>query len=917
MSKRAKRAFAAAMALSMTMSCMPLTSMAAFFDFYTDRNDPNPYKVQCDTQTYALPTKDELGMVQMDNLVPAGKELSGWEIDGKTYDPGHIYTIGKDTSVYSVYAVWSDTTIVPPPNIPMMVTVTFNYNNGTPSQSINIERGTTIAKPTDPSNGNKTFGGWYTDVELTNKYDFTAPVTEDIILYAKWNSSVAIVVPSVYFDPNGGIGTGFSIESDPAAFRPSITLPSCTFTAPDGKIFVGWSSTPDGSTGIAPSGLTLELPYDKITLYACWIDDPNQKPETPGEPCDINFYWSAEDSKPFRSYSINYNTSYMDSEYPIPTPRHAELENRYDYYGKYFTGWYADPDLKEKFNFRTALKANTSVYAGWSDAEYTENEIELTSLSYHFISEDGVSGDDVTLDPAELKKTGTYTQEYTVKLTSKPADGTDIQLGGTTMSLGNYYYTSSFYKGEVTLILTVGKWTAVDGASEFAPLMDYIVHFVTDENQKPDDDDSNKPGDDDSNKPENSEKPSKPNKPSKPDYDDDDRDYVDMTGGNSGSSGGSGSSSTTTEKNPDGSTTTTKTDKNGTTVENTKRPDGSSVQVKTEKDGTVTTTEKDAKGNQTQTVEKADGSKEFTATQKDGTKAEASVDTAGTVTANVDVSKKAVQEASSQGQAVQLPIPAVSSEKGGKASTVTVDLPKDSGKVDVVIPVAEVTPGTVAVIVYPDGTEKVVIQTKLTEAGLGLTLEGGATLKIVDNSKSFDDVKPTDWFNNATDFVSSRNLFAGTSETEFSPNAPMTMEMLFAVAHNFMGQPETTASGVAGAKPEDWFHTASNWAAEMGLTSGLKMDMLGSNQPISREDTAILLFNLSGKAASYIPSAETLAKLNAFTDIADMDPANRTALAWAVENGIMNGMGDGTFGFKGNNTRAQTGAVMMNFNNNL
>ena len=41
------------------------------------------------------------------------------------------------------------------------------------------------------------------------------------------------------------------------------------------------------------------------------------------------------------------------------------------------------------------------------------------------------------------------------------------------------------------------------------------------------------------------------------------------------------------------------------------------------------------------------------------------------------------------------------------------------------------------------------------------------------------------------------------------------------------------------------------------------------------------------------------------------------ALAWVVENGIMNGMGDGSFGFKGNNTRAQTGAIMMNFNNNL
>ena len=412
-------------------------------------------------------------------------------------------------------------------------------------------------------------------------------------------------------------------------------------------------------------------------------------------------------------------------------------------------------------------------------------------------------------------------------------------------------------------------------------------------------------------KPDKPQKPTTPSKPSRPDRDDDDRDYVDMTGGGSGTTGGS---STTTEKNPDGSTTTTTKDNNGTVVENTKHPDGSSVQVKTDKNGTVTTTEKDANGNQTQTVEKADGSKEFTAKQKDGTKSTASVGEDGVVEAEVELSKKAVEAAAKNGEPIQLPIPEISSGKNSESSTVSVDLPDKAGSAKVVIPMDDMTPGTVVILVLPDGTEEVITQTKLTEDGLAVTLTGDATLKVVDNARDFDDVKDSDWFSDATDFVSSRNLFAGTSATEFSPNAPMTMEMLFAVAHNFMGKPETTASGVAGAKPEDWFHTASNWAAEMGLTAGLKMDMLGTNQPISREDTAILLFNLSGKAASYIPSAEALAKLNAFSDIADMNPANRTALAWAVENGIMNGMGDGSFGFKGNNTRAQTGAVMMNFN---
>lgn len=378
----------------------------------------------------------------------------------------------------------------------------------------------------------------------------------------------------------------------------------------------------------------------------------------------------------------------------------------------------------------------------------------------------------------------------------------------------------------------------------------------------------------------------------------------------------SGSNNTTTQKNPDGSTTTTKTDKDGTVTETTKHTDGSTSTVETAKDGTVTTTEKDAKGNKTETVENTDGTKEFTAKQKDGSEATASVDRNGTVKAEVELSQKALNNAAANDEAVTLPIPAISVDKFSAASTITVDLPDNAGKTSVVVPMEEMTPGSVVVIVLPDGTEKVVTSTKAVEEGLAVELDGDCTFKVVDNSKDFADVKPGDWFSDATDFVSSRELFAGTSETEFSPNAEMTMEMLFAVAHNFMGKPERTGTNnIAGAKPEDWFHTASNWAAEAGLTTGLKMDMLGRNLPISREDTAILLYNLAG--VDYTPSEEALAKLNSFSDIADMDPDNLTALAWAVENGIMNGMGDGTFGFKGNNTRAQTGAIMMNFNNNL
>ena len=57
----------------------------------------------------------------------------------------------------------------------------------------------------------------------------------------------------------------------------------------------------------------------------------------------------------------------------------------------------------------------------------------------------------------------------------------------------------------------------------------------------------------------------------------------------------------------------------------------------------------------------------------------------------------------------------------------------------------DVTPGTVAVAVLPDGTEQVIRTTQTTEDGLVITVEGSVTVKIVDNAMDFSDVSDTFW----------------------------------------------------------------------------------------------------------------------------------------------------------------------------
>lgn len=52
---------------------------------------------------------------------------------------------------------------------------------------VEVENGTTVARPAEPVCAGWTFEGWYADASLTTPYDFSAPVTGDITLYAKWS----------------------------------------------------------------------------------------------------------------------------------------------------------------------------------------------------------------------------------------------------------------------------------------------------------------------------------------------------------------------------------------------------------------------------------------------------------------------------------------------------------------------------------------------------------------------------------------------------------------------------------------------------------------------------------------------------------------------------------------------------------
>ena len=342
-------------------------------------------------------------------------------------------------------------------------------------------------------------------------------------------------------------------------------------------------------------------------------------------------------------------------------------------------------------------------------------------------------------------------------------------------------------------------------------------------------------------------------------------------GGGGSSSGGSGSSDsnpvikTETKNNPDGSTTKTET-----------RKDGSVTATTTGKDGSVSKTETKPDGSSVTENKAADGSTGTVKTDKNGQ-----------TEAKTALSNKAIEDAKKNGEAVKAPVEVEATRNSNTAPTVKVELPKGAGETKVEIPVSNVKPGTVAVLVHPDGTEEILKDSIPTENGIRLTVDGSATVKIVDNSKDFIDTR-NHWAREEIDFVSARELVNGMSDSIYAPNNSTTRAQLWTILAR---QNDADLNG-----GNTWYEKAQLWSKNKGISDGTE-----PNAAINRAQMVTMLWRTMGQ-----PAAGGAAN---FTDV-PADSYYAQAVAWAVENGITDGVGDGRFDPAATCTRAQIAAFL-------
>lgn len=177
----------------------------------------------------------------------------------------------------------------------------------------------------------------------------------------------------------------------------------------------------------------------------------------------------------------------------------------------------------------------------------------------------------------------------------------------------------------------------------------------------------------------------------------------------------------------------------------------------------------------------------------------------------------------------------------------------------------------------------------------------------------YKDVSEDDWYASAVRFAYEEGLFAGTSEDTFSPNANMTRAMLVTVLWRHAGRPNASQEAgfddVPGTEDESCYYAVPvAWAKEYGIVAGLSEREFGPNQRITREQLAAILYRYCTEYWGV--KDENSAELDDFSDADEISSYAEEAVKWAVGNGIISGMGNGTLNPKGSATRAQVASML-------
>ena len=174
----------------------------------------------------------------------------------------------------------------------------------------------------------------------------------------------------------------------------------------------------------------------------------------------------------------------------------------------------------------------------------------------------------------------------------------------------------------------------------------------------------------------------------------------------------------------------------------------------------------------------------------------------------------------------------------------------------------------------------------------------------------FPDVTEGDWFYDAVRYAYENSLMDGVGDSLFAPNSETTRAQLVTILYRLAGEPEVSGtSGFSDVAAGTWYTDAVAWAAQNGIVNGVSDTEFAPGDDITREQLVTVLYRYA-ESKGYDVSAS--ADLSGYPDAGQVQDYAQPAMAWAVAEGIVEGM-DGTLNPAGNATRAQIATILMRF----
>lgn len=191
-----------------------------------------------------------------------------------------------------------------------------------------------------------------------------------------------------------------------------------------------------------------------------------------------------------------------------------------------------------------------------------------------------------------------------------------------------------------------------------------------------------------------------------------------------------------------------------------------------------------------------------------------------------------------------------------------------------------------------------------------MTLSHFSTFVVGHNHVRFADVESTQWYVEAVDFVTARQLFSGVSDGKFAPNMEMTRAMFAMVIANMEG------ADLSGYKTSEfidvdmnaWYGRAAAWAADKNIVSGVGDGRFDPDAQITREQMAVMLHNYL-KYKGIQPAGTSRP---AFADASKVSDWAKDAVTQIQSYGIINGVGDNIFAPQANADRASIATIFTN-----